>query len=86
MSRREQKRREEIKKCLDLYAVELREDFNIRLFCETEEENSMQEQVLWIEDITLTEVVYPEKKRQFLIMKKIQTFLLHFLMTVQRKK
>ena len=86
MSRREQKRREQIKKCLDLYAVELREDFNIRLFCETEEESSIQEQVLWIEDITLTEVVYPEKKRQFLIMKKIKTFLLHFLMTVQRKK
>ena len=86
MSRREQRRREEIKKCLDLYAVELREDFNIKLFCETEEENSMQEQVLWIEDITLTEVVYPEKKRQFLIMKKIKTFLLRFLMTVQRKK
>lgn len=86
MSKREQKRREEIRKCLDLYAVELKEDFNIRLFCETEEESSIQEQVLWIEDITLTEVVYPEKKRQFTIMKKIKTFLLHFLMTVQRKK
>lgn len=86
MSRREQKRREKIRKCLDLYAVELREDFNIRLFCETEEESSMQEQVLWIEDITLTEVVYPEKKRQFPIMKKIKAFLLHCLMTVQRKK
>ncbi len=85
MSRREQKRREKIRKCLDLYAVELREDLNIRLFCETEEESSIQEQVLWIEDITLTEVVYPEKKRQFLIMKKIKTCLLHFLMTVQRK-
>ena len=86
MSRREQKRREKIRKCLDLYAVDLREDFNIRLFCETEEESSMQEQVLWIEDITLTEVVYPEKKRQFPIIKKIKAFLLHFLMTVQRKK
>lgn len=86
MSRREQKRREEIKKSLDLYAVELRKNLNIRLFCEIEEESSIQEQVLWIEDITLTEVVYPEKKRRFPIMKKIKTFLLHFLMTVQRKK
>lgn len=81
MSRREQKRREEkrreeigkeeIRKCLDLYAVELREDLNIRLFCETEEESFIQEQVLWIEDIILTEVVYQQKRKKYVLGKMI---------------
>ncbi|MCM1162274.1 MAG: hypothetical protein NC412_13775 [Roseburia sp.] len=67
MSRREQREREKRKRLLELYALELREELNIRLLCETEGESLVQKQVLWIEDIALTEVTYPQNKKTFVL-------------------
>lgn len=91
MSRREQRKREKRKRLLELYAMELREDLNIRLFCETEGESFAQEQVLWIEDIALKEVTYPQNKKTFALGKilalwkqKIKTWLCNYVFRTKK--
>lgn len=80
-----EKNREEIRKCLDMHMAEFRENLNVRLLCEETWESPMPEQVLWIEDIVLTEVTYREKQGRFLIFQKIRQFLFHWFLKMQEK-
>lgn len=56
--------------------AEFRENLNVRLLCEEKWESAMPGQVLWIENIALTEVTYQEKRERFRIIRKIRQFLL----------
>lgn len=51
------------------YAEEMREDLNFRLFCEEEQRVSFGEtlipspKILWVEDVIMTDITYPEKRK-----------------------
>lgn len=85
MNKNQEKKREEIRKCLDMHMAEFRENLNVKLLCEEKWENIMPGQVLWIEDIALTEVTYQEKQGRFHTIKKIRQLLFHCFLKVQKK-
>lgn len=84
MNKREKRKRENIRKCLDMHMAEFRENLNVRLLCEEKWESTMPGQVLWIENIALTEVTYQEKRERFRIIRKIRQFLLRCFFKVRK--
>lgn len=59
------KRQQEID-CIKAYLQELLENINIKLFCGMETEAFLQENLLWVEEITIERIVYRERKQFFL--------------------
>ena len=58
----EEKRQQEIA-CIEAYLQELLENVNLKVICDMEEEVLLQENLLWAEEITIEEIVYPKRKR-----------------------
>lgn len=70
MSRQDADReRMETEEVLKEYAKEIRENLNLRLFCESECNISLWEsvlppgEILWVEEVVFAGVTYPEKNR-----------------------
>lgn len=61
--------RQETEAVLKEYAGELRENLNLRLFCETGQNISLWEtilqprEVLWVEEVVLMGITYPEERK-----------------------
>lgn len=61
--------RQETEGILREYAKEMRDNLNLRLLCETKQNISLWEtifrtqEILWVEDVVLTEITYPEEKK-----------------------
>lgn len=55
----ERKQREKEENSLKLYASALQEEMNLRLICSMETEDWRWGQVLWVEDVTLTDIRHP---------------------------
>lgn len=51
---------QELEQMLEDYFSEMIMDLNLRLLADMERETGMDEQILWVERITLTEVGYPD--------------------------
>lgn len=58
----EEKRQQEIA-CIEAYLQELLENVNLRAICNMEAEAFLQGGLLWAEEITIEEIVYPKRKR-----------------------
>lgn len=58
----EEKRQQEIA-CIEAYLQELLENVNLKAVCDMEPEAFLQEELLWAEEITIEEIVYPKQKR-----------------------
>lgn len=62
--------RQETEAVLREYTEEMRENLNLRLFCEAGQNVSTCEttfrspEILWVEDVILTGIAYPEEKKR----------------------
>lgn len=61
----EEKRQQETA-CIKAYLQELVENINLKLICDMEAEELLQENLLWTEEITIESIVYRERKQCFL--------------------
>ncbi len=65
--KRKQKKAEEKQQqetaCIKAYLQELLENVNLKVICDMEEEAFLLENLLWAEEITIEEIVYPKRKR-----------------------
>lgn len=58
----EEKQQQEIA-CIEAYLQELLENVNLKVICDMEAEAFLQGSLLWAEEITIEEIVYPKRKR-----------------------
>lgn len=58
----EERRQQEIA-CIEAYLQELLENVNLNVICDMEAEAFLQEGLLWAEEITIEEIVYPKRRR-----------------------
>ncbi|MBD5536569.1 MAG: hypothetical protein HDQ99_13105 [Lachnospiraceae bacterium] len=61
--KKEEERRQQETACIEAYLQELLESVNLKVICDMEEEVLLQENLLWAEEITIEEIVYPKRKR-----------------------
>ncbi|MDE5803112.1 MAG: hypothetical protein K2I22_09390 [Lachnospiraceae bacterium] len=57
-----EKRRQQEIACIEAYLQELLENVNLKVICNMEAEAFLQENLLWAEEITIEEIVYPKRK------------------------
>lgn len=60
---KKEERRQQETACIEAYLQELLESVNLKVICDMEEEVLLQENLLWAEEITIEEIVYPKRKR-----------------------
>lgn len=58
---REKRRQEQV--CLKAYLPEILQDVNFRMLCHFLELPSAGENLLWVEELTLEDIRYPQQKR-----------------------
>lgn len=66
---KKQNKRLETSQCLEIYNQKLIEELNYRLMCEAEISSPFQEQLLWVENIIIMDIKYPENPPQKVLLK-----------------
>lgn len=62
---KEMEQRRKTENCLRFYEKTLLEEMNLRLICGMETKDSGWEQVLWVEEVVLTDICYPDSRKSF---------------------
>lgn len=62
---KEMEQRRKTENCLRFYEKKLLEEMNLRLICGMVTKDSGWEQVLWVEEVVLTDICYPDSRKSF---------------------